>query len=200
MKTKLNFLFFVVGPTNAGKTTFLETVHRDYPGGVHLVQVGKIMRAKYPPEHFKGGCNPAHTAKEALELCKEGILEGLKNNERVILVDGQPRDPEQAKALRDWKASPDLQLLLATHYHIGVIELICPREERMLRAQKRDGDDPEKLKLSLVRMNGDVLALYETLIHFTPFPVYRFNTNDPDYDPFYVFHNLTHSIADLLMS
>ena len=37
-----------IGPTNAGKSTFLRATQRGNPA-VGLIEVGKILRAKYPP-------------------------------------------------------------------------------------------------------------------------------------------------------
>ena len=96
----------VLGATNAGKTTFLDQMSDLYPRGVRKVEIGKRLRLKYldpgsphfDPDKFKGQSNPKETAEEAwklyLELTHEAVTEpGVE----IVLVDGQPRDVEQAR-------------------------------------------------------------------------------------------------------
>ncbi len=167
------FLFFVIGPTNAGKSTFLNEVKRARGSRVHLVEVGKLMRAKYSPDHFKGQANPEHTKVEALEMLFSGIEEGAKNGAQFILVDGQPRDPEQGREI----ACHPIDRSKA------VIQLVCPREERERRARGRDKENPAALKLALDRMDRDVLGIYEVLASFDSYPLFTFNTAKLFYTP-----------------
>lgn len=103
----------VLGCTNAGKSTLLELMGQRR--GVHLVEVGKMMRAKYldpssphyTPDKFKGQAAPKETAEEAWSLYVDGVREGLANDAQLILVDGQPRDLEQADMIVDAKENDE---------------------------------------------------------------------------------------------
>jgi len=88
---------FVMGGTCAGKSTLLAYAKRTAPERVGLVEVGKLLRAKYPPDYFDGEAAPKHTQKEAWELFLSKTAERMRNPEiDLILVDGQPRDVDQA--------------------------------------------------------------------------------------------------------
>lgn len=187
------FLFFVIGPTNAGKSTFLNAVKEAYPSKAHLVEVGKLMRAKYHPDHFKGQANPNHTKVEALEMLFAGIKEGSDRDANFILVDGQPRDPEQGREIMNY---PTMRTK-------AIIQLTCPRAERERRARERDKDNPASLQLALDRMDRDVLGIYEVLIEFDRYPVFNFNTNKPFADPVRKFQEILiqmHACQDLIFN
>jgi hypothetical protein len=68
-------------------------------------------------------------------------------------VDGQPRDLEQVETLC---AIPNRRVFLV---------LWASEEVRTARAMKRDGHDPAKLDLSLKRMRGDCVALFDIMCH-----------------------------------
>jgi len=190
MKQKKSFLFFVMGGTNVGKSTFLETVKKHYPSETHLVEVGKILRAKYPPSHFQGQGNPAHTQNEAIELCFSGIRDGEAKGARFIFVDGQPRDAGQAKEIM---AFSDCSISRER----AVIELVCPRKIREARATARDVDCPEKLRLALDRLDRDILAIHEVLLVFTRYPIHRFNTGSDSYGPLGAFQRVLREYGQL---
>jgi hypothetical protein len=189
---KAQFLFFVVGATSVGKSTFLQTI-KDVGGlQVHLVEVGKQMRAKYPPEHFKGQCNPAHTAAEALQMCLEGIEEaGEKAGAKIILVDGQPRDVGQAEEILGWR--------FQDHRTKAVIHLMCHRDERERRARVREKNNPGALQLALDRLDRDVLQLHEVLITFDRYDRYNFNTGHPNYTPLAAFQEVLRKYGACLL-
>lgn len=187
---KVQFLFFVVGATNVGKSSFLTAI-RDVGGNqVHLVEVGKQLRAKYPPEHFQGQCNPAHTADEALQMCLDGIEAGEKAGAKIILVDGQPRDVKQAQDILAWRG--------AGNRTKAVIHLMCPREERERRARVREAEHPSALELALARLDRDVLQLHEVMIAFDRFDRYNFNTGHPSYTPLAAFQQVLAKYGDCL--
>lgn len=177
------YLFFVVGATNVGKSTFLNAIKLALGKQVHLVEVGKWMRAKYPPEHFQGQAAPAHTQEEALHMLFGGIREGEANGSTIILVDGQPRDIEQAREIMAW-SEKDWTWTKAT------IHLVCPREERERRARLREPGNAAALQLSLDRLDRDVLSLHEVLIRFNWWKVHMLNTADNFYRPFEAFVQL----------
>jgi len=154
-------IIFVLGPTNSGKTTVLETAGT--VGRVHLVEVGKMMRAKYldpgslnyNPDYFKGDSSPAHTAIEAFDMMQTGIARGIQAGKDIIFVDGQPRDIKQCDNIFElYERNPNNR--------VTYLNLYAPLELRRERAAKRDSD-PVKLALSMARMEKDVIKIYEVL-------------------------------------
>jgi adenylate kinase family enzyme len=180
MKQNKKFLFFVLGATCVGKTTFLQAMKEHY--NAHLVEVGKILRAKYSPEHFQGQGNPAHTKQEAMQLCISGIMDGMDAQAQYIFVDGQPRDSEQAKMLLAWREEPMRERV--------TIELVCPKDRRKARMVQRDFQNPQALQLSLDRIDRDVIDIHETLMVFNQYTVQRFNTGVDGYSPLGAFQRV----------
>jgi hypothetical protein len=141
------FLVYVTGMTNAGKSTLLNAA----PAEWGRVEIGKWMRAKYPPSHFAGQSNPKHTAVEAWQMYLDAVARFEEAGIAIILIDGQPRDTEQCEAV------------LADKYHRGhrlFLHLWAPPEILAARAKARDGDDAEKLALSHARLTNDVAPNY----------------------------------------
>lgn len=167
-------LVFVIGPTNAGKGCFLAAAQRMKPDRVGLVEVGKMMRAKYldpksphyDPDHFKGQAAPKHTAVEAWQMMRDGIAAGLAEHKDIILIDGQPRDIEQCERIHqkyEVGVPPDLD------WNVKFAHIYAPETLRLERAMARDAGDPAKLALSKARLQGDAVGLYEVmtrLIHY----------------------------------
>jgi predicted kinase len=142
-------IVYVIGATNAGKSTLMDAVRQDTTQGT--IEVGKLMRAKYPPEHFAGQSNPAHTAAEAWQMYLDGLAAAEAAGKQAVWCDGQPRDMKQL-----------LEVTSASTQRIFV-HLWAPAEIREERARARDAADPAKLALSLERLNGDLPALYNIL-------------------------------------
>lgn len=174
-------LVFVTGPTNAGKTTLLEEA--DKHSQTHAVEVGKYMRAKYPPSYFAGQCNPKHTAVEAWQAMLD-MIEQAPEEAVCILIDGQPRDLPQAADC------------LELEYDQRYINLYAPYELRLQRALDRDGglgeesrarlfnelkelpptkvaeyivDYPDRLQLSVLRLINDYKGAYEVISYLLKF-------------------------------
>jgi len=155
-------IFFVLGPTNVGKSTLLE--HAAKIPNVGVVEVGKMMRAKYldpksphyAPDHFKGQAAPTHTANEAWRMMEDGIESAMLHGSTTIFVDGQPRDIQQCDDIYTHFEA------LADKFNVWYVNLFAQLETRKARAQARD-TDPAKLDLSLRRMEGDCVKLYEIL-------------------------------------
>lgn len=160
---------YVVGPTNAGKTTFLNFVSKR--AGVGLVEIGKMMRAKYPPEHFAGQAAPAHTATEAWQMFLDKIDEHEAAGKVIAFADGQPRDTTQTLAVL---ARPDSRVFL---------HLWAPSDVRTARAIHRDRDDPMKLELSMQRIISDDPACYNVLSRLACRDecILHYDTSSPDY-------------------
>lgn len=160
-------LIFVMGATNVGKTSFMDCA-RGY-AAIGLVEVGKLMRAKYPPDYFKGQGAPAHTQTEAWQMMTDGIAAHAAGTDphgpsvSAVLIDGQPRNVEQTQ----WALKmPNPKVFL---------HLWCPPDVREERARKRDAADPAKLELSLKRLVDDPRTLFDCLT------MIRLHTNEPDH-------------------
>lgn len=171
-------LFFVVGATNAGKSTFLQAVKDACGGRAGLVEVGKWMRAKYPPEHFNGQGAPANTAGEAWAMLVDGISKASAAAE-FVLIDGQPRDLNQCDGIRRQYDTPE--------YQLAFIHLYASAAERKKRALGRDPVGSAALDLALARVVGDVPPLYDVTSWLTSRYMDRFFTLDTaseNYDPY----------------
>lgn len=148
---RTHVLVFTVGPTNAGKSTLMDVAKASPRVGT--VEVGRLMRAKYPPSHFKGEGAPAHTQVEAWQMMVDGIAASVAAGNVVTFVDGQPRDVQQADDIyaQYWRSEA---------FDIYFLHLTCPEAIREARRVARDGGDPEKDALSKARMTTDYRSLY----------------------------------------
>lgn len=147
-------LLFCIGPTGAGKSRFLAGIKNVCGDAVHLVEVGKALRAKYPPSYFEGQAAPTKTAAEAWQLCQDGISAGIAAGKPAILIDGQPRSMEQVIRICHTYSNADL-------YGLHFIHLCAPPAVRAARLAERDTGDA--LELAKARLIGDVAPLYENL-------------------------------------
>jgi deoxyadenosine/deoxycytidine kinase len=142
-----------MGPTCAGKSTLMQVLKQRLPDKIGLVEVGKELRAKYPPSYFAGQNNPAHTAAEAWDLCVAGIKREGDAGRTHILIDGQPRDvPQVRKCLNDFPGQPKRFVLLTADLEV-----------RRQRAIQGRGNDPENLELAMKRLTNDMIAYYAVL-------------------------------------
>jgi adenylate kinase family enzyme len=154
-------LIFVVGATNSGKTTLLEAASKEWPRTTGLVEVGKMLRAKYPPSYFDGQAAPASTAEEAWEMMVSGIGACVREKKSFIYIDGQPRDVNQVERIVG-------SYYNAFAYRCRFLHLFAPAEIRELRACARD-KTKESLELSLRRLQTEPAQLFEVLsrLHFS---------------------------------
>ena len=153
-------IFAILGPTCAGKTTFLEYAKQEKGDKVHLVEVGKEMRERYPADYFQGQDAPQHTQAEAWELCIDGINKGLEDpNVQIILVDGQPRSLDQVDKMIEISKGRIPCVYFA---------FTADREERERRIGVRfDPNNPEHTKsieLAKARIVNDMITGYEMLV------------------------------------
>lgn len=164
-------LVFTIGATNVGKSTLLNyaksisSSEGTCPYG--FVEVGKMMRAKYPPDFFSGSGAPVHTQKEAWKMFLDGVAVERDAGKEIIFIDGQPRNMEQYK----WAC--------ALSYSFCFAHLFASYEVRKNRAMDRDCDDPKKLELSLKRLDSDIAPLYDIVsaIHYSgDHPIISYNT------------------------
>ena len=152
-------LIFVMGPTNAGKTRLMEAAKA---AGHGTVEVGKLLRAKYPPSYFEGQAAPKKTQVEAWSLMLEGIREADNQGLDLCFIDGQPRDMQQAAES------------LGLPYPKDYILIWAPADVRRERAVARDSADPAKLELSLRRLETDLLTGYDVLAYIGCHATIRF--------------------------
>lgn len=150
-------VIFIMGPTNTGKTYFINKV-KEYTHNIYPVMIGKILRAKYPPDYFEGQAAPAKTDNEAWNIMVEEIKKA-HNQDMIPLVDGQPRNQQQLNWVFE-KLSEELFNTKCSLNYCGAIHLWAPRDKRIKRAQERD-TDTKALELSMKRMDGDVFTLYD---------------------------------------
>lgn len=126
----------IMGETCAGKSSFLEWAKTKSGLGerIGLVEVGKTLRAKYPPDHFAGRAAPTHTEPEAWNIFVDGVMGHIKDEAiDLILVDGQPRGARQAS---------DIARMLGVD-RVRFVVLWCSDERDVpQRAAIRFRDDP----------------------------------------------------------
>lgn len=174
-------LVYMMGPTNVGKSTALNAIFEAGKGDVGLVEVGKMLRAKYGEDYFKGQAAPAHTAVEAWNLMLEGVEKHAQDPKvKFVLIDGQPRDFDQcAKSL-------------ALNYDRVYVNLYASVEVREARANIRDANNPSKLALSLARMRGDIPMLYEimSILLYEGQEVMTYRTDVEGYNPLQILSDL----------
>lgn len=146
-----------MGATNSGKTTMIEQLSDVY----YPVMVGRELRKRFPPDYFDGQAAPAKTDELAFQIMCEGIQEA-HDKAMIPIVDGQPRNQVQLEwCKRDFIDRDGM-------FECKFIHLWAPREIRVARAKARDTDEA-KLKLSMDRMDGDVLTLYDLWLQLSQF-------------------------------
>lgn len=184
-------IFFVIGATNAGKSTFLQAVREAYPD-CGLVEVGKWLRAKYAPGHFSGQGAPQSTAAEAWSLLVDGVTRA--HDRPFVLVDGQPRDLNQVAGLAQFSDS---------NYNHCFIHLHATAEERWRRAQARDSSNPAALELARSRVTGDMAVLYDVTSRLQvqyKTALHTLNTEEPGYVPLAEFRRVAWQTSPLHFS
>lgn len=139
-----------MGATNCGKTYLIDRLSEEL--NFFPVVVGKKLREMYPPDYFDGQAAPAKTDEIAYKLMVEGIEEGFAAG-AIPVIDGQPRNQVQLGwCSENYFDNPE--------YDCKIVHLWAPRDVREERAKNRDSD-PAKLKLSMDRMDGDAITLYD---------------------------------------
>lgn len=183
----------VMGPTCAGKSTFLDLFRRKNDPRIGLVEVGKALRLKYGADYFKGQAAPAHTQEEATSMCQSLIDQYLREQRYLILVDGQPRHMDQVA-------------LFSEHYNqhpraaVWYVWLHASREVRTQRAQaSRTG---ASLDLALSRLDGDIVSMYDVLMHILTLPnkmISLVNTeSSPEETPFRSLKEIANELLGLV--
>ena len=157
----MQIIAFIMGPTCSGKSTLLKFAETYEPKLVGLVEVGKILRAKYPPDYFKGQDAPTHTQEEAWELCEKTVFEHLNARKKLILVDGQPRCLDQVhKCLTRFVGLPCSYVLLTADFEV-----------RRERAKIKYANDPASLDLAMQRLTNDMISNYIVIAELLRFSI-----------------------------
>lgn len=148
-------LFSIFGITNVGKSTLIDRC-RDIPD-LGVIEVGKEMRRRHPPEYFKGLAALPETETEVWQICEEQYAAAANAGKRAILVDGQPRMPSQ---------------VVEMYRRFGpyrVIHLYASHPTLAARAAARD-TDPGKVELNRKRLVNDYNQLYHSLMAYEGVP------------------------------
>lgn len=151
-------IFFVLGPTCAGKTTFLEYAKSIDPETIGCVEVGKALRKKYPANYFQGQQAPEHTAEESWQIFLDQLCYNLNQNCEIILVDGQPRSLEQvAKCFNLMREFP------GHRYHFLLLNADKTIRKSRILGRFTDAQKDE-IDLAEARVEGDMISYYDIIV------------------------------------
>lgn len=144
----------IMGSTGSGKTTIVQEAMASDDPYVSGVQVGQIMRKRYPPEKFRGlACLP-ETEEEVRALLLEALIDADFHQVRYFFVDGQPRSVGQYEWLHDLRR--EMKFDWCAFY------LTVPRDVQIARLRKRDMQ-PSAYELALQRIVNDEQQLAPVL-------------------------------------
>lgn len=141
---------YVFGVTCVGKDFFIEAAVAMHPRIFGQVQVGKELRKRHPPEHFKGLGAPTHTEDEALDIFREQHAAEVAAGKKIILVSGQPRRMNQVPKVMAYAPGE-------------VLWLFADESVIMGRLDGRFVGNEAGRQLSLDRLTNDRVQLYDTL-------------------------------------
>lgn len=140
----MSTILHLMGPSCAGKSTLINELLRIAPEDVAAVEVGKMLRAKHGEAAFAGQAAPSWSQAEAWNLYLEGVSAGIAQKRKIILVDGQPRDKQQAVDIVGRWRSPHRSCFLM---------LWAEHAERERRCRADNGD--RDLEKRLQRLTND---------------------------------------------
>ena len=153
-----NIAVFVIGVTCSGKTTLMNVASQtssNFANNFGQIRIGEVLRAKHPPEYFKGQGAPEHSEEEALQIYSNGLQRTTLFP--IVLVDGQPRKLSQVDTI--------VQGALNANRRPMALVLCTPEKEIRRRASARSGNDPKELLLALNRIEHDAYSLYNVLTY-----------------------------------
>lgn len=149
----------IMGTTCSGKSTFLNYAEKEHSNLIGTINVGQMLRDKYPPEHFAGSAAPEHTEVEAWKMFSDALKRHLDNSKQLVLADGQPRSYNQVQ----WA----IELITNVDFPIEFILFDCRKEIRRTRLVERFANDSESLNLGLERLTNDMILYYTVLAELT---------------------------------
>lgn len=145
-------LIYVLGSTCSGKSSLVEMAAAEYDN-VGIVQVGKELRRRYPPEYFKGLGALASTETEVEQILLDEIEKHFRQDKQIVLVDGNPRSRRQARLLGRFPTIAQEEFWW----------LWCPDALTRLRIHERFAEDLESRRLAEARVSNDRQQLYDLL-------------------------------------
>lgn len=143
-------LYYLIGTTCSGKDYLAEAAEKDYPKTFGVVQVGKEMRRRHPPEYFRGLGAMPHTEDEAQNIYKEQLNSAKAAGKSKIIIVGQPRMKSQVNKV--FLPNPG-----------KVIWLNAADNVIKARIKERFVNDHAALDLANARVTNDKLQLFEVL-------------------------------------
>lgn len=150
----LSHVLHLMGAACSGKSSLIQRLLSIAPNDVYAVEVGKRMRAKYGDRFFKGQAAPKQTQGEAWEMYMLGVREGIAEQKSLIIVDGQPRDIEQARnAIGLWRAP----------HHSSFLLLHADHEERERRCRADVSDPNRDVESRIARLTNDYRNCYAVM-------------------------------------
>lgn len=163
-------IVFVMGAACCGKTTLIDAMVSNYtpeanPGrhrdvvGIH---VGRVLRAKYGADAFRGQAAPEEFEREAIQLVMTSIENTLSHyahsgRKLNILVDGQPRSRKQAREIL--KFVHGLGSVRRLGY--GFLLVDAEHDERIERIKRIE--DEAARRLAMWRLDGDYRVCVESI-------------------------------------
>jgi len=151
-----------MGVTCVGKSTFMQRSVDIMGNKIGLVEVGKEMRKRYPPERFRGQAAMADTEDEIFEIYTKQLKSQL--DKEIILVDGQPRFESQVP--RIWNQHPEISKS-CLWLHISDCVIQGRIRERFSIEDPTDcfekGTQAAKRDLAQQRVTNDKIQLFPVL-------------------------------------
>src|SRR5690606_10206962 len=93
------YFIAVIGATASGKSTFIDFAKKQYPDYFTSINIGQILRAKYPPEYFEGQGTLDKTEDEVRKLVEDAVTELVSRDKQVLLIDGHLKYQDQIEYL-----------------------------------------------------------------------------------------------------
>ncbi len=149
------YFIAVIGATASGKSTFIDFAKKQYPDYFTSINIGQILRAKYPPEYFEGQGTLDKTEDEVRKLVEDAVKEFVSSDKQVLLIDGQPRNQDQIEFLE----------VLQQRYEIDgtvFVWVSCTDGERERRGSSRSQTQGE-LELFNSRKIADKISIHNVL-------------------------------------
>ncbi len=151
-------------------------------GKIAFIEVGKLLRALHPPDYFKGYMAPSHVQEEAWSLFMQYYQKALDAKAEIIVVDGQPRAPDQVVGIC---SLPIPRQFLYLHAPEGERRRRALAKCEMNKASIGEAAAAANLKLSLDRMERDILQYHDLLcdLHMRGEHITYVNTFHEEYTP-----------------
>lgn len=157
----MKHIVFVMGSTCAGKSTLIEQAVKQYGPLVRTCLIGKELRARHPPEYFRGLAAMPETEPEVREIFSNRLTEFMEDDRAgYLLCDGIPRLPTQVEFI-------SRELDRARHAYDQRIDarfIVLHADANEIDRRAHERDCGANLELTLSRIKTDKLLGYDTLI------------------------------------